>query len=125
MNSPGAPLSLRDGDPWWEPTILRRWFAVRLLFADGDYMTEDFWLISLPDIRPYLPLPPGIVSARAEVDSFIEWRAANTPGELLRSEVTNMGWHQNNSEVLNLKRRFSGTVEEYVARYVDSETSAP
>ena len=83
-------------------------------------MTEELWVISLPEIGPHLPLPPGVESVRYEVDSFVAWRAAMTPGELLRSEVTNTGWHQNNTEVLNLKRRFGGTVEEYKARYIDS-----
>ncbi|UYN83172.1 MAG: hypothetical protein KIT89_10755 [Microcella sp.] len=118
--SPGAPASLRDGDPWWDPAIFRRWYTVRLLFGVADLMTEELWVISLPEIGPHLPLAPGVVSVRYEVDSFVAWRAAMTPGELLRSEVTNTGWHQNNTEVLNLKRRFGGTVEEYRARYVDS-----
>lgn len=118
--SPAAPASLRDGDPWWDPAIFRRWYTVRLLFGVADLMTEEVWVISLPEIGPHLPIPPGVVSVRSEVDTFVAWRAAMTPGELLRSEVTNTGWHQNDDEVLNLKRRFSGTVEEYRARYVDS-----
>ena len=119
-SSPGAPVSLRDGDPWWDPSIIRQWYTVRLLFGVEDLMTEEVWVISLPEIGPHVPLPPGVVSVRDEVDSFVAWRAAMAPGELLKSEVTKTGWHQNDYEVLNLKRRFSGTVEEYRARYVDS-----
>ncbi len=119
-DSPGAPVSLRDGDPWWDPATFRRWYSVRLLFGHGDLMTEDLWVISLPEIGPHLPLPPGVLSLRNEVDSFIAWRVACTQGALLKSEVTSRAWHQNDSEVLNIKRRFGGNVEEYRERYIDS-----
>jgi len=119
-SSPGAPASLRDGDPWWDPGVFRRWYAVRLLFGKTDVLREELWVVSLPRLEATLPVPSGVLSVGSEIQSFASLRALSAPGTLLRSEVTTTSWRQNGDEVLNIKRRFGGSLEEYKTSYIDS-----